>query len=867
MKIQKAILVLLLAVFSPALVLALEIGTPSGSRGAFAGWEKHFYGDYLSSGAPSDSVWSSSSAMTREVLADGTTIYFADVPVTAGNTFYYYLKTQSSSEQKTPVYRTIYVSSSSPGEVIVDGTAYPAAGLVASATIWHNFSDAPPPPANLTSFWSAANDFVSLEWDNPMIAGAAVFDLTGGGGYEIWRSSISFSDGMAIVSSVTAILSGMSFPDSSVEAGATYYYRVRAYDAYLPPMFSSYGQTSPASKRNYVTVALEVDVSALSGVTDVSVVGDFTSPPFYKGRLIMDYAGGGKWRLEHADASLYAGALIKYKYLVNGELYEPDLPPALGGPYRNVAIKDEGSRRMTLKDVWSVWTPTGTPSNLPQFMTAFSAEPSAGAVKITWDCDPFSTGTLLGYAIERSSSAAGGYSVISSTDILGPATFHYSDALADGSTAFYRIAAVFSSGQWSEFSDAVHASPPSVGESLPRYNPAAQEVFAAGDFTCDIGNRTGEVILKWNAASRDAVYGAASAYVVKYATFPITGADSFHRAKTAGAGRGLPSGASGRLATLNLGGDCPGYYFAVGAVYGSWHIVGFSTSVAATAPKAFGAKDGGLVVKTLRIAGSSPDAPSVASMEFPPGALQQGEYLGVIKNLGELRFSEAFAAKIDAANSLAARDNRFGYVADNENLASSSVFAFDLYDSAKNDYFNTAAGRKTRKDIIVSLSYAGLAAAPEELKVARLNEKNDFWRVLKDVKPEIDRDAKLIKFKTRELSVYALFRAPAPADDLSNVAVYPNPFKPHDGLRETGDYSTGIRFINLTRNADIRIYNIAGELVRYKGLNADEAGECRWDAMNDDGERVASGVYIFIAKDESVRTGRNRFIGKTGIIR
>ncbi|MDI6757499.1 MAG: hypothetical protein QME32_05695, partial [Endomicrobiia bacterium] len=515
----------------------------------------------------------------------------------------------------------------------------------------------------------------------------------------------------------------------------------------------------------------------------------------------------------------------------------------------------------------SVWTPTGTPSNLPQFMTAFSAEPSAAAVKITWDCDPFSTGTLLGYALARSSSAVGGYSIIASTIILGPATFYYSDALADGSTAFYRIAAISSSGQWSEFSDAVKASPPSVGESLPRYNPAPREVFAAGDFICDIGNRTGEVILKWNAASRDAVYGSASAYVVKYATFPLTGAYTFHRAKTAGVARGLPSGAVGRLATLNLGGDCPGYYFAVAAVYGSWHVVGFSTSVVAIAPKAFGAKDGGLVVKTLRFAGSSPDLPSVAAMEFPSGALQQGEYLGVIKNLGELRLDATLAAKIDAANLLASRDARFGYVADNENLASSSVFAFDLYDSAKNDYFDPVAGRRTRKDITVSLSYAGLTSAPEELKVARLNEKNDFWRVLKDVKPEIDRVAKLIKFKTKELSVYALFRAPAPADDLSNVAVYPNPFKPHDGLRETGDYSTGIRFINLTRNADIRIYNIAGELVRYKGLEADEAGECVWDAINDDGERVASGVYIFIAKDENVKTGRNRFIGKTGIVR
>ncbi|MDI6757822.1 MAG: fibronectin type III domain-containing protein, partial [Endomicrobiia bacterium] len=345
------ILTFLLSYFLTFSLSALEIGTPAGETGGFATQQKHFYGDYLSSGAPSDSVWSSSAILSTEALASGATSHFADMLIIPGNTFYYYLKTQSSSEQKSPIYRTVYVSSTSPGEVIVDGTAYPAAGLVASATVWHNFSDAPPPPANLTSFWSAASDFVSLEWDNPQFSGGNVLDLVYGGGYEIWRSSVSFSDAMSIISSVTAISGRMSFPDSSIVAGATYYYRVRAYDAYLPPMFSSYTQNSPASKRNYVTVAFEADVSALSGVNGVSVVGDFTSPPFYRGRLPMDSAGGGKWRLEHADASLYAGALIKYKYLVNNAIYEPDITPALGGPYRNVELRDEGSRRMTLKDV------------------------------------------------------------------------------------------------------------------------------------------------------------------------------------------------------------------------------------------------------------------------------------------------------------------------------------------------------------------------------------------------------------------------------------------------------------------------------------------------------------------------------------
>jgi len=879
--------------FIPSAVDAAEIGMPAGERGAFGGIQKYFYGDYLGAGSPSPGVWSSSAAMSREFLSDGTTSYFADITIIPGNTYYYYFKTLTTYEQKNPASRTVYISSGNPGEIIVDGVVYPTGGLIESATVWHNWADAPPAPANITSFWSSDEKFISVEWDTPHFGSDNIMDLTGGGGYEIYRSTSSFGiNEMLFLSSVTALSGHIGYEDYSIKPGASYYYMVRSYDAYSHPMFSTFSFTMPESRRGYLTVVFDVDLSGVNpgnGINNVSVIGDFTSPPFYRGRIPMSFAGDGRWRVEYADTSLYQGAVINYKYLVNDEIYEPDIPLALGGPYRKVVLKsdEDNPSRMTLRDVWSVWTPTGTPSNLPPVINGFMAEVlKDNSVRLAWDSDPFSTGTLSGYILERSTggTTAGIYQIIASSDVLrGGACYEYIDAaLADGVTVFYRIAAVDINGKKSDYSDAIKVCPPFLTEgSIPSYNVISdKEVFAPGDFSCGIGDATGEIIVRWNSALADAVWGHPASYIIKYATFPVNSPYAFRRAKTAFVSkRGIAAGAQGVGATLNLGEDCPGYYFAVAAVYGMWHAVGFSTSVVSVAPVVFSAASGVSAVKNSRLFGTvqstatSPvGALPVAGVEIPPRAFPDGKYFVVIKNMNNiLNDSSAgnLSAKLREAFSTAIADDRSGYIPENTDPAISTVFAFELYDSAKKDYFSTDGEneRVARRDITVSISYDGLNVSPEDLRVARLNEKGNFWRVIKDIKPVIDKNNKVIKFTTKHLSVYALFKTPSPAADLSSVAVYPNPFKPNDNNPATGDYTTGIKFVNLTRNAEIYIYNIAGELVRHNGLDVDEYGECRWDVKNDDGENVASGVYVFIVKDDNVKSGKNQFIGKLGIIR
>ncbi|MDI6752738.1 MAG: T9SS type A sorting domain-containing protein [bacterium] len=87
------------------------------------------------------------------------------------------------------------------------------------------------------------------------------------------------------------------------------------------------------------------------------------------------------------------------------------------------------------------------------------------------------------------------------------------------------------------------------------------------------------------------------------------------------------------------------------------------------------------------------------------------------------------------------------------------------------------------------------------------------------------------------------------APNNNSVKVYPNPYKKNDA-KFGGDY---IYFGNVSYGAVIKIYNIAGELI--KEIDVDEAIE-KWDVRG-----IASGVYIYTVTGGS----RGKSVGKIGI--
>ncbi|PIP39379.1 hypothetical protein CO110_02810 [Candidatus Desantisbacteria bacterium CG_4_9_14_3_um_filter_40_11] len=103
-------------------------------------------------------------------------------------------------------------------------------------------------------------------------------------------------------------------------------------------------------------------------------------------------------------------------------------------------------------------------------------------------------------------------------------------------------------------------------------------------------------------------------------------------------------------------------------------------------------------------------------------------------------------------------------------------------------------------------------------------------------------------------SVYALRGIPF-GKDLYKVYVYPNPFRPA--------IHNEITFAEVTDTATIRIFTIAGELVKTIEVTPADSGSPRWNGKNDAGERVASGIYIYLITTEE----GYKISGKIGIIK
>jgi hypothetical protein len=77
---------------------------------------------------------------------------------------------------------------------------------------------------------------------------------------------------------------------------------------------------------------------------------------------------------------------------------------------------------------------------------------------------------------------------------------------------------------------------------------------------------------------------------------------------------------------------------------------------------------------------------------------------------------------------------------------------------------------------------------------------------------------------------------------LDEINAFPNPYYGVNS-EEINKYNRFVTFSHLPAKATIRIFNLAGILV--KTINKDDAGQFqRWDLANESGLPVASGLYI-----------------------
>jgi len=84
-----------------------------------------------------------------------------------------------------------------------------------------------------------------------------------------------------------------------------------------------------------------------------------------------------------------------------------------------------------------------------------------------------------------------------------------------------------------------------------------------------------------------------------------------------------------------------------------------------------------------------------------------------------------------------------------------------------------------------------------------------------------------------------------PVNSVNEVVAFPNPFvisSPDDRVN-----------FNLNKPGTLRIFTVGGELVREMPL-------AEWDGRNDGGKEVASGVYLFVIRDDDGNVGKGKLL-------
>lgn len=113
------------------------------------------------------------------------------------------------------------------------------------------------------------------------------------------------------------------------------------------------------------------------------------------------------------------------------------------------------------------------------------------------------------------------------------------------------------------------------------------------------------------------------------------------------------------------------------------------------------------------------------------------------------------------------------------------------------------------------------------------------------VVPDSSLTGNKIQFITNHLTKFAVAIV-TPPTDFSNLIVYPNPFRPS----YANHASNGIILKDLPAHSEVGIYTLLREqIIRLRDDDGD--GLVKWDARNENGQVVASGVYFTVVKDGS----------------
>lgn len=150
-------------------------------------------------------------------------------------------------------------------------------------------------------------------------------------------------------------------------------------------------------------------------------------------------------------------------------------------------------------------------------------------------------------------------------------------------------------------------------------------------------------------------------------------------------------------------------------------------------------------------------------------------------------------------------------------VAGNGNFNLDVYGETFLDYYRIHWNDAMRPTVFISSAHLRATIGSQDITspgTARVTVYN----------PRLSTQSNAFRFVIAEQSV-----------DLNAIRIFPNPLRPALG-------HTAVTFSNLPAASRLRIYTLAGELIR--DFISDTSGLVTWDGKNAFGEKTASGVYF-----------------------
>ena len=608
----------------------------------------------------------------------------------------------------------------------------------------------------------------------------------------------------------------------------------------VPP--SAVANLSASSSANEGEVILRWSTPGNNGTTGVLVAGSkaaiqystYSSVSWSTASAQVSFSTSGVFPL--ADASVRVSALS------DGTTY-----------YFALWYCDESQNWSSVSNIAAAKAQADLSAPAPAGGLTASTGQTNGDISLSWSSpgDNGWVGTLkpgAKFKVEYSTSAmtvSEQYSVVVSTFGVAPKTtvFYELSGLQDSTTYYIGILYSDSANNYSGISNIVSAvTMPAAAKKLSQNQtiykvPVAIENISAGMHTVD---------LIWQA-------GGASSYAVLKSTNNcnwITLADN------------LPVSSSNSYTDSGLYPSTTYYYAVCG--YTASYSQSASTSMAVAVVTQ------GLPSNVNIILASSPKDQVQGAVSPVLGSIKVDVPPGAVKTDGYILINPSAENVIGAS-----QVPRYGFsCADKEKEQGSKLIARSEAEFHYYDLTGSTVTENFAKPVELILSYPDIDGDGyvdteshlnvSTLRVCLLNSQTMKWEVVPGGQ-QIDKFNRTVTAKLEHFSIYALASIAAYAQDLANVVVYPNPYRPGSGgAYDDSLFGRGIVFDKLTEKARIRIYNVAGELIAEIEKDDNDSKKL-WNAENQSGNKVASGVYIYYISNPANSSQKAR--GKLAIER